>query len=82
MKLYIRESVEPQYIWNEVGERKLGSEELIKVTTKKIQVIRERLKVAQDYQKSYVDTRRRDLEFEVDDMVFLKAVPWKEVIQF
>ena len=82
MKLYIRESVEPQYIWNEVGEWKLSSEELIKVTTKKIQVIRERLKVAQDYQKSYVDTRRRDLEFEVDDMVFLKAVPWKEVIRF
>ena len=27
--------------WDEVGERKLSSEELIKVTTEKIQVIRE-----------------------------------------
>ena len=43
--------------WNEVGERKLSSEELIKVSTEKIQIVRERLKVSQDRQKSYVDTR-------------------------
>ena len=36
----------------------------------------ERLKVAQDRQESYADTRRNDLEFEVDDMVFLKVGPW------
>ena len=42
--------------WNEVGEQKLGSEELMKVLTKKIQIIRERLKVAQDQQKSYTYT--------------------------
>ena len=42
--------------WNEVGERKLSSEELIKVSIEKIQVVRERLKVAQDRQKSYADT--------------------------
>ena len=34
--------------WNEVGERKLSSEELIRVSTEKIQVVREKLKVAQD----------------------------------
>ena len=32
--------------WNEVGERKLDREELIKILTKKIQVVKERLKVA------------------------------------
>ena len=32
--------------WDKVGEQKLSSEELIKVTTKKIRVIRERHKVA------------------------------------
>ena len=32
--------------WNKVGERKLGSEELIKVSTEKIQIVREILKVA------------------------------------
>ena len=42
--------------WDEVGERKLSSEELIKISTEKIQVVREKLKVAQDRQKSYADT--------------------------
>ena len=65
-----------------MGERKLNSEELIKILTKKIQIVKERLKVAQDRQKSYVDTRRKDLEFEVDDMVFLKVAHWKGVIRF
>ena len=66
--------------WNEVGERKLNIEELIKISIEKIQVVKERLKVAQDRQKSYVDTRWKDLEFEVDDMVFLKVAHWKGVI--
>ena len=29
-----------------------------------------------------MDIRRRDLEFEVDDMVFLKVASWKGVIRF
>ena len=61
---------------DEVGEWKLSSEELIKVSIEKIQIVRERLKVAQDRQKSYVDTWRKYLEFEMDDLVFLKVGPW------
>ena len=38
--------------------------------------------MAQDRQKSYADTRRRVLEFEVGDMVFLKVAPWKGLIRF
>ena len=62
---------------DEVRERKLSNEELIEVTTKEIQVIKERLKIAQDRQKSYADTRWKDLKFEVDDMMFLKVAPRK-----
>ena len=54
--------------------------ELIEVTLEKNQDYR--LKVAQNRKKSYADTRRRVLEFEVGDMVFLKVAPWKGVIQF
>ena len=32
--------------------------------------------------KSYVDVRRRELEFQVDDWVFLKVSPIKEVTRF
>ena len=56
--------------WNEVGERKLQSIELIELTTAKVKLIRERLKAAQDRQKSYADNRRRTLEFNVGDQVF------------
>ncbi|XP_070041151.1 uncharacterized protein [Nicotiana tomentosiformis] len=42
----------------------------------------EKLLVAQSRQKSYADNRRRDLEFQVDDWVFLKVSPIKGVIRF
>ena len=48
----------------------------------KVNVIRARLKVAQDRQKSYVDKRRKDLEFVVEDRVFLGLSPWKGVVRF
>ncbi|KAL0551690.1 hypothetical protein IC582_010779 [Cucumis melo] len=37
---------------------------------------------AQSRQKSYADVRRKDLEFEVGDMVFLKVAPMKGVLRF
>ena len=59
--------------WEEVGERKLLGPELVQMTTKKIKLIRERLKAAQSRQKSYADKGRRDLEFQIEDFVFLKV---------
>ena len=52
------------------------------MTCDKIKVIRDILKIAQDQQKSYANNRRRDLEFEVGDMVFLRISPWKGVLRF
>ena len=37
---------------------------------------------AQSRQKSYVDVRRRSLEFEIGDLVFLKVAPMKGVLRF
>ena len=68
--------------WDEIGKQKFNDVELIEITSEKIRIIEDGLKVAQDHQKSYVDTRRRELKFEVGDMVFLKISPWKWVIQF
>ena len=59
--------------WDEVGEWKLDEVELIEVTSEKIRIIWDRLKTTQDRQKSYANTRRRELEFEVGDVVFLKV---------
>ena len=38
--------------------------------------------MAQSRQKSYVDVRRRPLEFEVGDHVFLKVMPKRGVVRF
>ncbi|KAL6210832.1 hypothetical protein ACLB2K_016064 [Fragaria x ananassa] len=48
----------------------------------KIKVVRNRLKAAQSRQKSYADVRRKNLEFQVRDWVFLKLSPWKGVVRF
>ena len=47
-----------------------------------VNVIRAMLKAAQDRQKSYVDKRGKYLEFEDEDLVFLKLSPWKDVVRF
>ena len=45
--------------WYEVGEQKLNDVELIEITLKIIQIIRDRLKVTQDRPKNYADTQRK-----------------------
>jgi hypothetical protein len=44
-----------------------------------IKMVRENLKIAQSRQRSYADTRRRDLSFEVGDFVYLKVSPIRGV---
>ena len=46
------------------------------------EMIRERLKVAPDRQKSYADMRRKDIRYEISEKVFLKVSPWKKVMRF
>ncbi|KAD5960304.1 hypothetical protein E3N88_11776 [Mikania micrantha] len=68
--------------WAEVGESQFTGPELIQETTDKIAVIRDRIKAAQDRQKSYADTRRKPLEFQIGDKVMLKVSPWKGTVRF
>ncbi|KAL0553939.1 hypothetical protein IC582_007843 [Cucumis melo] len=68
--------------WGEVGEQRLMGPELVQSTNKAIQKIRSRMHTAQSRQKSYADVRRKDLEFEVGDKVFLKVAPMRGVVRF
>ncbi|XP_020266350.1 uncharacterized protein LOC109841823 [Asparagus officinalis] len=68
--------------WDDVGEKKLLGPELVQQAIDKIQLVRERLRTAQSRQKSYVDQRRRELEFQVGDHVFLKVSPTRGVKRF
>ncbi|XP_041009367.1 uncharacterized protein LOC121253424 [Juglans microcarpa x Juglans regia] len=56
--------------------------EIIQKTTEKIETIRSRLRAAQSRQKSYADNRRRQLEFEVGNKVFLRIAPMRGVMRF
>ena len=55
---------------------------MIRETSEKIDLIRRRMKTAQDRQKSYADKRRSDLEFDIEDMVFVKVSPLRNVVRF
>ena len=61
--------------WTEVGDRGFLGPDIIQETTLKIKSIRDKLKIAQSRQKSYADRRRRFLEFQEGDHVFLRVTP-------
>ncbi|KAK2450820.1 hypothetical protein QL285_009918 [Trifolium repens] len=56
----------------DVGHRFVGPE-IVQETTEKIRMIREKMKASQSRQKSYHDKRRKVIEFQEGDHVFLKV---------
>ncbi|GJV48779.1 hypothetical protein Tco_1438991 [Tanacetum coccineum] len=66
----------------EIGESSLTGLELVQETTDKVVLVKENPKAVRDRQKSYVDYRRKSLEFEVGDRVLLRVSPWKGVVRF
>nr|GFA12492.1 putative reverse transcriptase domain-containing protein [Tanacetum cinerariifolium] len=67
-----REKCRSSVCWAEDEDAQLTSPEFIHETTEKIERIKQRIQAAQDRQKSYVDVRRKPLEFQVGDWVMLK----------
>ena len=68
--------------WTELSEKKVIGPDLIQETEEKVKMIRERLKVATDRHKSYVDIKRKDILYEIGGKVFLKVSPQKKVMRF
>ena len=68
--------------WTELNEKKVIGPDLIQETEEKVKMIRERLKVATDRQKSYADMKRKDIRYEIGEKVFLKVSLWKKVMRF
>ncbi|GJY86584.1 hypothetical protein Tco_0500610 [Tanacetum coccineum] len=67
--LYGRKCRSP-VLWTEIGESSVTGLELVQETTDKGVLVKEKPKAARDRQKSYVDYRRKPLEFEVGDRPF------------
>ncbi|KAG8485983.1 hypothetical protein CXB51_019307 [Gossypium anomalum] len=79
--LYGRKCRTPLF-WTELSESKIFRVDLIKDAEQKVKVIRESLKAASDRQKSYADLKRKNIEYQVGDKVFLKVSPWKKILRF
>ena len=70
------------FSWTEVGESFITGPDLIRDTSEKVSLIRQRLLMAQSRQKSYADIRLQPLEFEVGDHVSFKVIPKRGVVRF
>ena len=68
--------------WNEVGEALVFGPDVLKAAEEQVKLIRERLKTAQNRQKNYADNRRRDLEVEKGDHVYLRVSPLRGMRRF
>ncbi|GJZ13494.1 hypothetical protein Tco_0548724 [Tanacetum coccineum] len=68
--------------WSEVGEDQLTGPKIVQETTEKIVQVKQKMQAARDRQKSYVDLKRKPMEFQVGDKVILKVLPWKGVVRF
>ena len=68
--------------WTEVRESSITGPDLIRDTSENMGLIRQCLLIAQSRKKSYANKRRRPLEFEVGNHVFLKVVPKRGVVKF
>ena len=79
--LYERKCRTPLF-WTELREKKVIGTDLIQETEEKVKMIRERLKVVAGRQKFYAELKRKDIQYEIGEKVFLKVYPWKKVMRF
>jgi len=68
--------------WSQTGERKIFGPDFVTEAENKVKVIQANLKAAQSRQKSYADKRRKPLQFEIGDHVYLRVSPTKGVQRF
>jgi hypothetical protein len=68
--------------WSQAREREIFGPDLVLEAEEKVRVIKKNLEAAQARQKSYHDKRRKPLQFEVGDHVYLKVSPTKGVQRF
>jgi hypothetical protein len=68
--------------WSEIEEHQIFGPDLVTKAEDKVKLIQANLKTVQSRQKSYVDQRRKPLQFQVGDYVYLRVSPTKGVQRF
>jgi hypothetical protein len=59
--------------WDQPGEKQVFRPDILLEAEENIKMVQENLKIAQSRQRSYADTRRRELSFKVGYFVYLKV---------
>jgi hypothetical protein len=68
--------------WVEPGERRYYGINFVKEAEDQVHKIQKHMEATQARQKSYADKRRKPIDFEVGDHVYLKVSPMKGVKWF
>jgi hypothetical protein len=68
--------------WVEPGEKMIFGSDLIEEIEAIVSRIQDNLRAAKSHQESYANKRRRPLEFEVGNHVYLKVLPMKGMKRF
>ncbi|KZV43935.1 DNA/RNA polymerase superfamily protein [Dorcoceras hygrometricum] len=79
--LYGRKCRSPIHL-DDVGKRTKIGPDIVEQPAEAIKRIRDRMRTALSRKKSYADSHRRELNFELCDHVFLKVAPMKGVMRF
>ncbi|MCI08768.1 retrotransposon protein, partial [Trifolium medium] len=61
------------FCWYESGESVVLGPKIVRETTEKIRMIREKMRTSQSRQKSYHDRKRKDIEFQEGGHVFFRV---------
>ena len=69
-------------LWDGVGDRNLFGPDLIRDSEEKVKLIQDRLKIAQSRQKSYADSKRKEITYEVGDRAYLRVSPLRGIKRF
>jgi hypothetical protein len=68
--------------WDKPGERQVFGPDILLQAEENIRMVQENLKAAQSRQRSYADTRRRELSLKVGDYVYFKVSPIRGTKRF
>ena len=64
--------------WTELREKKVIGPDLIQETEEKVKMIRERLKISNDRQKTYADMKRKDIRYEIGEKNVFESIALEE----
>jgi hypothetical protein len=68
--------------WSQTGERKIFGPDLVTEEEEQVKIIQNNLKAGQSRQKSYADKRKKPLQFEVSDFIYLRVSPTRGIQRF